>query len=64
MDDTPYQGEAGRACDPGVVYDTCPNEPGTDAIYNWMNYTGDECWDEFSPGQETRIYSSWSTFRE
>jgi hypothetical protein len=65
VDDTPAMSSTpGRACDPNVVYDTCPNDPGTDPIHNWMNYTGDDCWEEFTPGQRARMHSAWETYRK
>ncbi|KAF4979065.1 hypothetical protein FDECE_18119 [Fusarium decemcellulare] len=64
VDDTPAQATAGRECDPNKVYDTCPNDPGTDPIHNWMNYTGDGCWEEFTPGQAARMHSAWEVYRK
>lgn len=65
VDDTPAMSSTpGRECDPNKVYDTCPNDPGTDPIHNWMNYTGDGCWEEFTPGQQERMYAAWETFRQ
>lgn len=29
-----------------------------------MNYVGDQCWTEFTPGQETRMYNAWETLRQ
>ena len=63
VDDTPAEAGGNRECKPDVVYDSCPNQPGTDPVHNWMSYTGEACWEEFTKGQEDRMYSSWQTFR-
>eukprot|EP00977_Amphora_coffeiformis_P015400 scaffold4510_cov183-Amphora_coffeaeformis.AAC.85 len=48
--------------------DTCPNLPGPDAIFNYMNYVDDHiCWarqGEFTCGQKERMYAHWMLFRE
>ena len=40
-------------CNPNL--DSCPNDPGNDPIYNYMNYTS--CTDHFTPGQRERMHA-------
>ncbi|KZL71040.1 metalloprotease 1, partial [Colletotrichum tofieldiae] len=61
VDDTPAQATASWDC--SVGQDTCPDLPGEDPIYNFMNYQADDCWNEFTPGQVRRMHEQWATFR-
>ncbi|KAM0330551.1 hypothetical protein ACHAQA_003498 [Verticillium albo-atrum] len=36
--DTPAHADPTYNCSPGLVLNTCPNQPGNDPIYNYMNY--------------------------
>lgn len=60
--DTPAQADGDNVgeCDPSL--DTC-NQPGTDPVRNFMNYTDDLCIDQFTPGQATRMSEQWDAFR-
>ncbi|PVH96668.1 hypothetical protein DM02DRAFT_534759 [Periconia macrospinosa] len=40
--------------------DTCPGQPGTDPVSNYMNYSPSKCWSEFTDGQTTRMHSMWN----
>ncbi len=55
VDDTPYHDKIyNYLCDD--LLDTCPS-PGTDPVHNYMNYTDDPCYNNFTAGQIGRIAS-------
>ncbi|KAI0883098.1 Metalloprotease [Annulohypoxylon maeteangense] len=60
VDDTPAQASASSGCPVGR--DSCPGG-GVDPIHNYMDYSDDACYEEFTAGQEARMYSAWSTYR-
>jgi hypothetical protein len=60
VDDTPPQLVATRGCPEGQ--DSC-NEPGLDSIHNYMDYSYDSCYYEFTAGQTARMQDQWSYFR-
>jgi len=57
---TPYEASAVVGCP--VNRDTCPHQ-GTDPIYNFMDYTDDDCMDEFTRDQDDRMDAMFSTYR-
>jgi hypothetical protein len=59
--DTPAQASASSGCPVGR--DSCPNQSGVDPIHNYMDYSDDACYEEFTPGQTARMNSAWSSFR-
>ncbi|GME36547.1 Peptidase M43 pregnancy-associated plasma-A [Neofusicoccum parvum] len=59
--DTPAQASASSGCPTGR--DSCPNKEGVDPIHNYMDYSYDSCYEEFTDDQETRMYSMWNTIR-
>ena len=61
VDDTPYEASAASGCPVGR--DTCPSDPGNDPITNYMDYTDDTCYDQFTPGQGARINAMLAQFR-
>jgi len=58
--DTPAERSPGAGCPEGL--DTCPL-PGTDPIHNYMDYTFDSCYDQFTSGQGDRMQDFYSYFR-
>ncbi|KAI1108550.1 metalloprotease [Nemania sp. NC0429] len=60
VDDTAPEASAASGCPTGR--DTCRGGA-VDPIHNYMDYTDDACYTEFTAGQEARMYSAWSTYR-
>ena len=60
VDDTPAMLVPTNGCPIGK--DTCP-EPGLDPIHNYMDYSYDSCYTEFTPGQVARAQDSSVYFR-
>ncbi len=60
VDDTPYMSVPTNGCPAGK--DTCP-QPGLDPIHNYMDYSYDTCYTEFTPGQAARMQDAWATWR-
>ena len=58
--DTPAQKTPSSGCPVGK--DTCP-APGTDPIHNYMDYSFDTCYTEFTVGQTQRMRDSWLLYR-
>ena len=58
--DTPAQASPTSGCPEGQ--DTCP-APGTDPIHNYMDYSYDTCYTEFTLGQSTRAGQMWTAYR-
>ncbi|HET6165717.1 MAG TPA: zinc metalloprotease [Marmoricola sp.] len=58
--DTPAQQSSTTGCPEGR--DSC-TLPGLDPIHNYMDYSYDECYDEFTPNQASRIQSMWTAYR-
>jgi hypothetical protein len=58
--DTPAQKTPTFGCPEGK--DTCP-EPGLDPIHNYMDYSFDSCYTEFTPGQAQRMKDAWLFYR-
>jgi hypothetical protein len=59
--DTPYEGTPSFYCD--TASDTCPTQPGTDPVHNFMDYSYDSCMNSFTPGQVARMDSAFARFR-
>ena len=60
VDDTPAQRTPTSGCPLGK--DTCA-DPGTDPIHNYMDYSYDSCYFEFSAGQSSRMHDHFAFFR-
>jgi len=52
VDDTPAEATPNYECPEGR--NTCP-APGDDPIHNYMDYSTDACYSEFTPGQDARM---------
>ncbi|KAM0284654.1 hypothetical protein ACHAQH_001807 [Verticillium albo-atrum] len=61
VSDTPAQDSFSSGCPIGR--DSCPSQAGLDPIHNYMDYSDDSCYEEFTAGQDARIHSFWSTYR-
>jgi hypothetical protein len=58
--DTPPQKTPTGGCPIGK--DTCPSA-GLDPIHNYMDYSFDDCYTEFTPGQTQRARDAWLLYR-
>jgi Pregnancy-associated plasma protein-A len=56
VDDTPPMKVPTNGCPAGK--DTC-KEPGLDPIHNYMDYSYDACYNQFTPGQVARAQDAW-----
>ena len=59
--DTPAQLIATRGCPEGQ--DSCTKDPGIDSIHNYMDYSYDSCYNQFTAGQTARMQDQWLYFR-
>jgi hypothetical protein len=62
IDDTPAQKVPTSGCPPDNTNDTC-SEPGFDPIHNFMDYSYDRCYTQFTSGQVARAQDAWLYFR-
>jgi hypothetical protein len=60
VEDTPPQSIATNGCPEGQ--DSC-REPGLDPIHNYMDYSYDACYNQFTRGQARRMQDAWLFFR-
>ncbi|HET8651712.1 MAG TPA: zinc metalloprotease [Gaiellaceae bacterium] len=60
VEDTPPQRIPTRGCPVGQ--DSC-SEPGLDPIHNYMDYSYDSCYNQFTKGQVIRMQDAWLYYR-
>src|SRR6185503_11721197 len=60
VQDTPAEAEPSFGCPVGK--DTCPDR-GADPIHNYMDYSDDPCYSEFTAGQSKRMAQRFSHYR-
>ncbi|HEX4977327.1 MAG TPA: zinc metalloprotease [Nocardioides sp.] len=61
VQDTPAQSAATLGCPEGQ--DSCTTQAGLDSIHNYMDYSYDSCYNQFTPGQSDRMDTFWAAYR-
>ncbi|KAL1306534.1 hypothetical protein AAFC00_005225 [Neodothiora populina] len=62
--DTPMQSTSTDGCPTKPAKDSCPAATGVDAVHNYMDYSTDACYTNFTPLQQARIADMWATYRK
>ncbi|KAL2036646.1 hypothetical protein N7G274_010596 [Stereocaulon virgatum] len=62
MNDTPQESISTSGCPTGK--NSCPNRAGYDPINNYMDYSTDECYTQFTPDQQARMISMYNLYRQ
>jgi pregnancy-associated plasma protein-A len=60
VSDTPAERTSTSGCP--ASKDTCP-AAGVDPIHNYMDYSYDSCYNQFTAGQKTRMKNQWAAYR-
>ena len=60
VNDTPAQSTPTSGCPAGR--DSCPTS-GMDPIHNYMDYSFDKCYTQFTGGQAARVHKMWAAYR-
>ncbi len=63
VEDTPAEKVPTSGCPADGTKDTCPRDAGLDPIHNYMDYSYDACYTEFTQGQAARSRDHWLEFR-
>jgi hypothetical protein len=61
VDDTPYEADPTSGCPAGK--DTCTRGSGLDPIHNFMDYSYDACYTQFTDGQTERMQKQFAHWR-
>jgi hypothetical protein len=64
VSDTPQQSTATSGCPTNPPKDSCPYQPGLDAIHNYMDYSTDQCYTNFTTDQILRMQQLWIIYRK
>jgi hypothetical protein len=64
IDDTPVESVSTDGCPSKPPKDSCPTVTGVDPINNYMDYSTDACYTEFTPLQVQRMGTLWGQFRQ
>jgi hypothetical protein len=62
--DTPVQSTATSGCPVSPAKDSCPGAPGVDSIHNYMDYSLDGCYNQFTVEQGLRMQAIWAQYRQ
>ncbi|TKA63713.1 hypothetical protein B0A49_06660 [Cryomyces minteri] len=61
--DTPQESTSTDGCPAKPAKDSCASVAGVDPIHNYMDYSTDACYTNFTPGQGQRMQTMWSMYR-
>ncbi|KAK8200027.1 hypothetical protein HDK77DRAFT_426290 [Phyllosticta capitalensis] len=64
IDDTRAEAESTSGCPTSPAKNSCPGLSGTDPIHNYMDYSIDSCYEDFTPMQQQRMHNLWGQFRQ
>jgi hypothetical protein len=62
--DTAAERYPARGCPVGIDTCTSAKYPGIDPVFNYMDYSDDACYSEFTEGQTTRMQAAFATYRQ
>ncbi|KAK8217818.1 hypothetical protein BKA81DRAFT_33614 [Phyllosticta paracitricarpa] len=64
IDDTRAEAESTDGCPTSPAKNSCPGLDGVDPIHNYMDYSIDSCYEDFTPMQKQRMHNLWGQFRQ